>query len=73
MNNTAGRLGQAFGALIVAVFATYFLIYPAIYFVWNFAIEGIGFSQYKIPDFWVGMAFFFIFNVTKNIIKGVFK
>lgn len=60
MNEFAFVLGQIFG--------TYFMVYPVLYFVWNFFIVEIGFSQYAIPDFWVGMAGFFIFNIAKNIL-----
>ena len=62
---TAFHLGHLFG--------TYFLVYPVIYFVWNYFIAEINFSQYQIPGFWVGMAGFFLFNFTKNTLKGIFK
>ena len=55
------------------IFGTYFMVYPIIYFAWNFAIEGAGFSQYKIPGFWVGMAFFLVFILVFNTLKRLFK
>jgi ABC-type dipeptide/oligopeptide/nickel transport system permease component len=55
------------------IFGTYFMMYPIIYFAWNFAIEGAGFSQYKIPGFWIGMAFFLVFNIAFNTLKTLFK
>ena len=69
LETNAYALGSLFGALLV----TYFVFYPIIYFAWNFAIEGIGFPQYQIPDFWVGMVLFLLFNFAKNNIKGMFK
>jgi ABC-type dipeptide/oligopeptide/nickel transport system permease component len=60
-------MAQIFGAL----FGTYFLVYPAIYFVYNWFISEIGYIQYQIPGFWVGMAGFLLFNLVKNsIFKG---
>lgn len=58
MDKFAFVLGQLFGV--------YFLVYPVIYFGWNFFITGIDFPQYAIPDFWVGMVGYLIFNVVKN-------
>jgi len=56
--------------IIGAIFGTYFLVYPILYFVYNYFIEAIGYAQYQIPGFWVGMAGFFLFNVIKNTLKG---
>ena len=47
-------------------FGIYFLVYPVIYFAWNFFTIGIGFPQYAIPDFWVGMVGYFLFNILKH-------
>jgi drug/metabolite transporter superfamily protein YnfA len=50
------------------VFVSYFLVYPVIYFVYNWFIQEINYIQYQIPGFWVGMAGFFLIIVTKNIL-----
>lgn len=73
MKNSETTTAEIIGRLIGGLFVTYLVFYPVIYFAWNFAIEGIGFPQYQIPDFWVGMVLFLLFNLTKNTIKGVFK
>lgn len=62
----AKSLGRTFGA----VFATYFIVYPVIYYVYNYFIVGMGYPQYQIPGFWLGMAGFFLFTFIKNIFKG---
>ncbi len=51
-----------------ALFGTYFLVYPVIYFVYNWFIQEIGYAQYQIPGFWVGMAGYLLFNMVKNSI-----
>ena len=53
---------------IGALFGTYFLVYPVIYFVYNWFISEIGYVQYQIPGFWVGMAGYLLFNLAKNTI-----
>ena len=65
MDDIMFNLGRLFG--------TYFLVYPVIYFVYNWFIVQMGFAQYQIPGFWVGMAGFFLLIVAKNLIKGVSK
>jgi hypothetical protein len=54
--------------IIGRLFGMYFLVYPVIYFVYNWFISEIGFIQYQIPGFWVGMAGFLLFNIVKNLI-----
>ena len=63
-------MAHKLAGIFVAFFGTYFLVYPVLYFIWNFFIVGINYPQYRIPDFWVGMAGYFIFNVIKNTLKG---
>lgn len=63
--NTAQILG--------AFFATYFLVYPVLYFAYNWFIVEIGYPQYAIPGFWVGMVGYLLFNFAKSNIKGFFK
>lgn len=65
----ANALAEFFGK----IFGTYFLVYPVLYFVYNWFITEIGYVQYQIPGFWTGMAGFFLVIVTKNTLKGVFK
>ena len=57
--------------LLGKIFGVYFLVYPLIYFAWNFFIAGIGFPQYIIPGFWVGFAGFVIFNVITSTLKRI--
>jgi len=52
-----------------ALFATYFIVYPILYFAYNYVITGLGYPQYIISDFWLGMVCYFIFN----IITGGFR
>jgi hypothetical protein len=63
-------MAKTLGGLFGVFFVMYGIFYPVIYFVYNFFISGIGFPQYQIPDFWVGMAGFFILIVVKNILFG---
>ncbi len=58
---------------LTLIVGTYFIVYPVFYFVYNFFIEGIGFPQYQIPGFWVGMAGYMVFNLIKNSIKSIFR
>ncbi len=67
---TAGKTAAHY---MGAIFGTYFLVYPIIYFVYNWFIQEIGFEQYQIPGFWIGMAGYLLFNVAKNTLKGIFK
>ena len=55
--------------ILGVLFATYFIIYPIMYFVWNFFIVETGFPQYAIPGFWVGMAGYFILKMFLGIFK----
>ena len=63
--NLAFILGKLFG--------NYFLVYPVLYFVYNYFVGEIGFSQFQIPGFWVGMAGFFLANIAVSFLKGIFK
>jgi hypothetical protein len=54
--------------IIGRLFGMYFLVYPVIYFVYNWFISEIGYIEYQIPGFWVGMAGFLLFNIVKNLI-----
>jgi hypothetical protein len=54
--------------IIGRLFGMYFLAYPVIYFVYNWFISEIGYIEYQIPGFWVGMAGFLLFNIVKNLI-----
>ena len=51
-----------------AIFGTYFLVYPVLYFAYNWFITEIGYAQYQIPGFWVGMVGYLLFNFAKNTI-----
>jgi len=66
-------MANAIAEFLGKVFGTYFLIYPILYFVYNWFIVQIGYAQYQIPGFWVGMAGFFLIMVAKNTLKGIFK
>ena len=51
----------------------YFVLYPTLYFVYNYFVSEIGLSQFQIPGFWVGMAGFYLINVTTSFLKRIFK
>lgn len=55
---------------IGVIFATYFIVWPVIYFGWNFMMDVTNTPQYYIPGFWLGMGFYFLFNIAKNSIFG---
>ena len=59
--------------LIGRFFALYAIIYPIIYFGYNYMAETLGFSQYMIPGFWFGMLGFILFNIAKSQLKSLFK
>lgn len=48
----------------------YFMVYPIIYFAYNYAAVGFGYPQYQIPDFWIGMAGFFLLDVLRRFLHG---
>jgi hypothetical protein len=52
-----------------AIFATYFMLYPIVYFVYNWFIVEIGFSQYAIPSFWVGMAGLYLLLIVRRFFR----
>ena len=58
-------LGVIFGVILV----NYFMLYPVIYFAWNWGIVVVGFPQFAIPGFWIGMVGFFLFNMVKGLLK----
>jgi len=66
-------IAQVLGHICGAAFVTYFVVYPILYFVWNFGIEGVGFPEYKISNFWAGMAIFAVVIISKNILTGEIK
>lgn len=55
---------------IGAIFATYFMVWPVMYFGWNFMMDTINKPEYYIPGFWTGMGFYFLFIIAKNSIFG---
>jgi hypothetical protein len=55
---------------IAHLLGIYFVAYTIIYLLWNYFVQGIGFAEYQIPGFWIGMAGFALLNAAKNIIKG---
>ena len=60
-------MSHAIGYLLGAFFMVYFVLYPIIYFGWNWAVSLAGIPQYAIPGFWTGMLFFFLALLVKNI------
>ena len=50
------------------LFGIYFLVYPIIYFTYNYMSTELGYSQYNIPGFWFGMLGFFLFSIVKSLI-----
>lgn len=64
---------KSLAVIVGAVFGTYFLVYPVFYFVYNWFIAQVGYPQYVIPGFWVGMAGYFLFNILRSMIRGFFK
>jgi hypothetical protein len=61
-------MAELLGTLMGKLFATYFILYPIIYFVYNWFIAELGFPQYAIPGFWVGFVGFLLFNLVKNTV-----
>ena len=59
--------------LLGMLFARYFLQYPIIYFGWNYLVDFAGYSQYKIPGFWIGMLALFIFMQIKSFFYRLTK
>ena len=57
------------GSLAGLILARYFVLYPIIYFIYNWFIEAAGFPQYVIPGFWIGMAGFAILTVISSLFK----
>jgi len=62
-------MAKFLGAFIVIVIASYFIIYPIIYFTYNYFIVAIGFPQYIIPGFWIGMLGYFLLRCFIAILK----
>jgi len=50
------------------LFGLYFMVYPIVYFGYNYIVESVGFPQYAIPGFWLGMLALVLIMLVKNTI-----
>ena len=59
---------QAMAELLGKLFGIYFMFYPIVYFGYNYIVESVGFSEYKIPGFWIGMLGLLLIIMTRNVL-----
>lgn len=51
-----------------AAITVYFVMYPIFYFGFNHVVESVGYSQYAIPSFWLGMLALLVIRIGKSLI-----
>lgn len=68
-NSKAAKLGKLFGTILVNIIFTFFIIYPIIYFSWNWFVELANIPRYAIPGFWTGMLGFWIIKFVIALLR----
>lgn len=59
--------------LLNKLILTYAVLYPIIFFGWNFVVNGFGHPEMVIPGFWLGMVAYALFNIFINtVVKRIF-
>lgn len=49
------------------LFVTYFILYPIMYFGYNFLVSNLDMAEYRIPGFWLGMLGFYLIILSRNL------
>jgi len=60
---------SSIGYILGQIFGLYFIIYPILYFGYNYIAEVMQFTQ--IPGFWVGMLGFYILRLFVVVIRRI--